>query len=392
VLVSTNQLKGPLVKVLFEPQTFLTDSLTYDITSWSLPYAYGIEAFASENLIPTTEFQVAEAKEIKGVNENTYAYVCKWSSMESARFLEKILLNNVAIRFAKKSFEIEGQFYDTGSLIILLGDNEGLNVDLIIKNAARNLILDIAVYNSGHVEKGNDFGSSSFELISKSNIGLLMGDYISPTNVGEIWHFFENDLGTSFDMLHIRDIVEVIDIIDYDILMLPEGELSEEFSELLEEWVSQGGKLIVFGEAITHFSDVLGISGRDLDMDENGDSFDSDEREEVSHMITGAIYECKIDYSSPLAFGYKNYYTLRQNQEAYKLKGKGSVFQLNDNAKQIAGFVGSMVSSEQSNALIAGVGSLEKGQIIYLIDNPLFRCFWQSGKLMVANALYFVND
>ena len=104
-------------------------------------------------------------------------------------------------------------------LIILLGDNEGLNVDLIIKNAARNLILDIAVYNSGHVEKGNDFGSSSFELISKSNIGLLMGDYISPTNVGEIWHFFENDLGTSFDMLHIRDIVEVIDIIDYDILM-----------------------------------------------------------------------------------------------------------------------------------------------------------------------------
>ena len=116
VLVSTNQLKGPLVKVLFEPQTFLTDSLTYDITSWSLPYAYGIEAFASENLIPTTEFQVAEAKEIKGVNENTYAYVCKWSSMESARFLEKILLNNVAIRFAKKSFEIEGQFYDTGSL------------------------------------------------------------------------------------------------------------------------------------------------------------------------------------------------------------------------------------------------------------------------------------
>ena len=156
--------------------------------------------------------------------------------------------------------------------------------------------------------------------------------------------------------------------------------MSEEFSELLEEWVSQGGKLIVFGEAITHFSDVLGISGRDLDMDENGDSFDSDEREEVSHMITGAIYECKIDYSSPLAFGYKNYYTLRQNQEAYKLKGKGSVFQLNDNAKQIAGFVGSMVSSEQSNALIAGVGSLEKGQIIYLIDNPLFRCFWQSGK------------
>ena len=392
VVVSTNQLKGPLVKVLFEPQTFITDSLTYDITAWSLPYAYGIDAFASENLIPTTEFQAGEPKEINGVKENTYAYVCKWSSMESARFLERILLNNVAIRFAKKSFEIDGKFYGMGSLIILVGDNEDLNIYEIIKNAARNLIVDIAVYNSGHVEKGNDFGSSSFELISKSNIGLLVGDYFSPTNVGEIWHFFENDLEINFDMLHIGNIAEVIDIVDYDILMLPEGELSEEFRELLEKWVSQGGKLIIFGEAIAHFSDVLGISGRNLDMDENGDSFDSDERDEVSHMITGAIYECKIDYSNPLAFGYKNYYTLRQNQEVYKLKGKGSVFELNENAQQIAGFVGSMVSNEQSNALIAGVGSLDKGQIIYLIDNPLFRCFWQSGKLMVANALYFVND
>ena len=392
VVVSTNQLKGPLVKVLFEPQTFLTDSLTYDITAWSLPYAYGIEAFASEQLIPTDEIQVPESKEIRGVKENVYAYVCKWNSMESARFLEKLLSQNVAIRFAKKPFEIDGQYYGMGSLIILVGDNEGVNIDEIIKNSAGNTLVDIAAFNSGHVERGNDFGSSSFEIITKAKIGLLMGDYFSPTNVGEIWHFFENDLETSFDMLHAGDIVEVIDIIDYDVLMLPDGELSNEFRELLEEWVSQGGRLILFGASIAHFSDALGISERNMDMDEDGDSFDSDEREEVSHMITGAIYECDIDFSNPLAFGYKNYYTLRQNHEVYKLKGKGSVFKLHENAQQIAGFVGSMVSGVQSNASIAGVGNLKEGQIIYFIDNPLFRCFWESGKLMVANALYFVSD
>ena len=37
--------KGKMVQVLFEPKTVISDSLTYDITAWSLPYAYGLEAY-----------------------------------------------------------------------------------------------------------------------------------------------------------------------------------------------------------------------------------------------------------------------------------------------------------------------------------------------------------
>ena len=52
LVVSTNQPKGKMVKVLFEPNAKLSDSLTYDITAWSLPYAYGLETVASTSLIP----------------------------------------------------------------------------------------------------------------------------------------------------------------------------------------------------------------------------------------------------------------------------------------------------------------------------------------------------
>ena len=51
LVVSTDQPKGKMVKVLFEPEGKLSDSLTYDITAWSLPYAYGLEAIASTSLI-----------------------------------------------------------------------------------------------------------------------------------------------------------------------------------------------------------------------------------------------------------------------------------------------------------------------------------------------------
>ena len=50
LIISTNQTRGTLVKVLFEPNARLSDSLTYDITAWSLPYAYGLDAIASESL------------------------------------------------------------------------------------------------------------------------------------------------------------------------------------------------------------------------------------------------------------------------------------------------------------------------------------------------------
>ncbi|MCB0464241.1 MAG: zinc carboxypeptidase, partial [Aequorivita sp.] len=47
LVVSTNQPKGKMVQVLFEPNAALSTPITYDITAWSLPYAFGLEGVAS---------------------------------------------------------------------------------------------------------------------------------------------------------------------------------------------------------------------------------------------------------------------------------------------------------------------------------------------------------
>src|SRR5438067_1982980 len=51
ILVSALQPKSALVKVLFEPNSKLVDSVTYDITAWSLPYVYGLNAYALKQSI-----------------------------------------------------------------------------------------------------------------------------------------------------------------------------------------------------------------------------------------------------------------------------------------------------------------------------------------------------
>jgi len=69
-----------------------------------------------------------------------------------------------------------------------------------------------------------------------------------------------------------------------------------------------------------------------------------------------------------------------------------NVFHLKKDAKALNGFVGSRVKQQQSEASIAGYQSYGDGAIIYFIDNPLFRGFWENGKLMIANAVFFVNE
>ena len=58
IVVSGLQPNSALLQVLLEPKTSLSDSATYDITAWSLPYAYGLQAFASkEKYVGVDRFQ-----------------------------------------------------------------------------------------------------------------------------------------------------------------------------------------------------------------------------------------------------------------------------------------------------------------------------------------------
>ena len=96
--------------------------------------------------------------------------------------------------------------------------------------------------------------------------------------------------------------------------------------------------------------------------------------------------------SSPLTFGYEGYYSLRQSASNFSLKNAKTILSLPENAQQVSGFVGTKAALNQGNAMILGVEDYGKGELIYFCDNPLFRGFWENGKLLVANALYFDND
>lgn len=112
----------------------------------------------------------------------------------------------------------------------------------------------------------------------------------------------------------------------------------------------------------------------------------------MAENIIGAIYRTKLDQTHPLCFGIENYYTLRQSSDSYKKLENGfSPVSIAQSTDHMNGFVGYKVKLQQANSIVAGTQSKGKGQVIIFTDNPLYRGFWESGKMLVANAIYQVD-
>ena len=401
LVISTDQPKGTLVKVLFEPKAKLSDSVTYDITAWSLPYAYGLDAIASENKVAGKTVTKDETE--YGVKQrNSYAHVADWNSFNDAKFLAELLNNNVRVRYAHKPFVLDGISHDRGSLIITKSDNKNKkDFEEVLNRASQKFSKSLTSTNTGFVESGKDFGSSYVAVLQKMNIAVLSGEPTSTLRFGEIWNFFEQQLNYPISVLD-EDYFNRVDLTKYDILILPDGWgynsfLSESIRSKIRDWVKRGGKLIAMGGAIDALSSdkAFTIKEKEVKKDStiNLDSYEVSEREQIKSEITGAIFKANVDNTNPLAYGYGDtYFTLKLGDRAYNYLENGSAVYLAEGANEpVSGFAGSDAKKKIAETLIFGTEPVGRGQVIYMVDNPLFRGFWENGKLFFANALFMVN-
>ncbi len=402
LVVSTNQPKGKMVKVLFEPNAKLSNPLTYDITAWSVPHAYGLEAIASTSLIPANGNQLQNSIN-NTANSSGPGYITKWNSLDDAAFMADLLKQNIRVRFSEKDFSNNGDSFKKGSLIITKSDNrKTTNYDQKVIEIANKHNRKLYTAPTSFASSGVDFGSPDVKLINKQRIAVLKGDYISSLSYGEIWHFFEQQLKfpiTSID----TDYFKSVNLKKYDVLILPNGyyngQVDASMLKKLKEWVQEGGKLIAVANAVGIFADKKGFDLKKNKPDEkkkdsigNLTSYDQRERESVKDFITGSIFKTKVDASHPMAFGYNDtYFSLKLGGSSYKLLQKGYNIAYMQNPQNVSGFSGADALENLNNSLVFGEARMGDGSIIYMVDNPMFRSFWENGKLFFVNAIFFAN-
>jgi len=399
IVINVAQPKGMQISVLFEPKTTVVDSLTYDFTAWAVPYSRGLDAYALPSALPATGSAKAKAA-APALPEKPYTYVLPYKSIEDARYLAKLLRHKVHARFANRPFEIEGRSYERGTIILTREDNEDIaDFDNIVRKAAADHGRTLYATSTGFVVRGGDFGSD-YSYIGHPKVLSVTGETVSSTSAGEIWFFFEQVLGYPITLVD-SGAFNRTDLKKYDVIVL-----ASSFNALrndagmtkLMDWVKGGGKLILLGSAASvvaghkDFEDLKFKESPSQDSSNPQPGYASRERRSMSFSNAGSIYKVKLDNTHPLAYGYGDVtHTMKLSSNALGYTKDGWNVGIVPKGGYTAGFVGHKIKpslEESANFVVMNAGS---GTVVVMHDNPLYRGFWESGKLMMSNAFFFVG-
>ncbi len=402
IIVSAFQPRSAMVQVLLEPRSKLSDSATYDITAWSLPYAYNLTAYAAKERINASG---AYQKPVvfNNVAADAYAYVIKWEGVQSAKAVGHLLQKELTLRYSEIPFEVNGQKFDRGSIIVMKTSNKaaGNNLWKMVTDVCNANNIKAYPVTTGFVDEGGDFGSDVVRPFKFKKVVLLTGEGVNGNAAGEIWHFFDKQLDYPLSLVYANDISR-INFQETDVIIMPDGNykfLSEKaIADQLKDWISKGGKLIALEAAVSSIAKLdWGLKSKKVDEGTSKDpydplkSYENRERDFVKNITPGSVYKVELDNSHPLAFGYPNYYyTLKQDDNIYDFfTTNGWNVGVIKKEAQLAGFVGSKLKERLKDGLLFGVQPIGRGSVVYFTDNILFRSFWENGKLMMCNAVFF---
>lgn len=400
LVVSTNQPKGKMVHVLFEPNAALSTPVTYDITAWSLPYAYGLETVASTTLIAANASPPANPA-LNTISPNAAGYIAKWTSLKDAEFLSALLKENIKVRFSENELGFGGNTFNRGSLIITRSDNKtNSDFDQTLIEIANQMHRKLYASPTSFADNLTDFGSQYVHLIKNKRVAMLQGEGTSSLSYGALWHFFEAQLKYPITSINTDDI-ENIEWSDYDVLVLPDGNyktiLNEDVFKNMEMWIENGGRVIAIANAVNVFK---GKEGYDLQKNEEAEKtndslgnmvpYNQREIESTKNLITGSIFKVNLDNTHPLAFGYGDtYYTLKLGNDSYGFLKDGYNVGFIKEPESVSGFSGEIAKMGLTNSIVFAEAKKGSGSIVYMVDDVSFRSFWQNGKLFLANAVFF---
>lgn len=411
LIISAKQPLSVLTQALFDPTIRVEDSLTYDVTAWSLPYAYGVETYATTQSMDV-ELGYTFSSPINTVQSKPpYAYLATWESVEDTKFLAHLLKQGIKVRFATQAFTVEKAAYQSGTLVITRADNRtNPSFDETIQTASKELKKAVTGITTGFSEQGPDLGSDAMRLIQSDRIAVLSDEGVSPYGFGVVWYYFEQVLEYPIDVYY-RNSLSRIDLDDYHTLILPSGSygFSEQEIKQLDSWVTQGGHLITVEGAVRAFIDQDGFKlkrfateeeeqasedlAEQMELDSRLEPYAGASRRRISESLPGAIFKIELDNSHPLAFGMKDhYFSLKTGTLALPFQRKIDNIGVVGQNPLTVGFVGAKALERLRETISFAVESKGRGHVTYLVDNPLFRGFWDNGLFLFGNAVFLVGN
>lgn len=258
----------------------------YDITAWSLPLAFGVEAYWTEDAsemrgavaLNQEAGAVAAASANAGVSGGRaqVAYIIPYERNGAASLAYRLQREGFRIAVATRVLSAGGRDWPRGTLVARVSRNpEGLH-DAIAR-LARQTGIEVTAVNSAFYETGETgIGSENVISLKPPRIIVVADDAVDQNSYGAMWWLFDRS-GVDFTPMTIASIKRA-ELDRYNVIILPDGS-PERYSaafgksgiETLRGWCERGGTLVLIkGAAVfAALKDVNLTSSRLVGSDED---------------------------------------------------------------------------------------------------------------------------
>ena len=426
-LISLDQPEKRLIMSLLEEEPAISDTFFYDISTWALPVAYGVETYWTKNQISFPTERIDTLLPVDGTvigEKASYAYIFKWNSNDAIKALVWLLQHDYKAHVALKEFISNGENFGRGSIIIPVSSNPNDVHDRIMQ-IARQFHLTIYSAKSGYTEKGINLGSDRAVRLKKPKIIVVTNTPVSSESFGAIWSMFDNEYGIDFIPVKL-DRLRSLDLHDYTAMIFPDdwgngigykSQLDSNAVQKIKTWIAGGGTFIgIEGGAAFASSSVGKIAGIKFKEKKKGDekkdekkedkkegkkeeklsdeemekrmTVEERERKQRLDYIPGTMLRVKLDNSHPLGFGYDSIITvLKTGNTMYELSSGGYNVGIYTKSPRLSGYMSAENEKMLEETPFLVHEQLGAGNIVLFADDPNFRLFWEHLNKLFLNSV-----
>ncbi len=388
--VRARQPRGLLAATLLQPEVTLDATFSYDVSAWSLPFAYGVEAHSARSTPDAAWSAVPAGAPAAAASPASAAASYGWvlpASFESWRAVTRYLNDGGVARVIDDAITLAGRELAPGAIFL-----PRLGADSFDVRIARSELPPSAIpVVTGRTIAGPDLGTGSAYTVRAPRIALIMGQGVYATSAGAHWFFLDHTLGLDYDVLDVAR-VSSVPLRDWDVLVLPEASGSafdQAGKEALEAFVRAGGTLVAVGTSARAIAaPIAGIEMRSAPEHPEESRIEralrgreARELEDFEEDVPGTIVRARVDPDHPLGFGVGT-----ADGSLYVLHAGGSVFEPDeefetaayfpDELDKVSGVISDRNLQRLSNASWLANRRVGSGRVILFADDPLFRHFW----------------
>ena len=407
--VPLDQPQGRFVKAALERTSSYPDSIFYDVSTWTLPLAFGVDyaevSDAPSEGAPLDDVSYQPGEVVGGRSQ--YTYVLPWGRYFAPRAVQRLHNNDIRPRVMSDPFtaRVNGttQSFGRGGIVIQV-QQRGVSPDSVhsvVRRIAEKDYVDVYAVDQGLTPSGPDLGSTGSEILEPPKAAILTGTGggsryggASSYNAGEVWHLLSERMNVPVSLLDISD-VSYADLDQYNTMILAGGSYDDLPTEKVTEWVQEGGTLIGVEDAVEWpiENGLVDLEERSVDVDSlvRGQDYADLPEAYGAQGIGGSIFEANLDNTHPVAYGYdESVPVFRVGTGFYDPSEEpGASVGTYDETPRLSGYL-----SEDQEEVAAGAASIEAhevggGQVVLFMDNPNFRAFWYGTNGLFLNAVYF---